>query len=56
MKSLVIINMLLFSAGAVAHSGHLMDESVHGSLHSEHIVMLVSVAVIAYLVKSFLRK
>jgi len=56
MKSLVIISMLLSSASAVAHSGHVMDESVHGSLHSEHIVMLVAVAVIAYLVKNFLRK
>ena len=43
--------LLLLSTSALAHTGHLANESVHGFLHVEHIIMLAAVGLIAYLVK-----
>ncbi len=45
----------LFPATALAHTGHLANESVHGFLHVEHIIAIVAIGFIAYLV-SVLRK
>ena len=50
--SLFSIVALLFTAGtALAHTGHIVAESVHGFLHVEHIIMLAAAAIIVYLVK-----
>lgn len=51
MKSLLIFILSLTSATALAHSGHLSNESVHGFLHIEHIIVLAAFGLIAYLVK-----
>jgi hypothetical protein len=47
--SLVILSMT--STTVLAHSGHLADESVHGFLHIEHVLVLAAVGLIAYAVK-----
>ena len=43
--------LLLFSTSALAHTGHLSNESVHGFLHVEHIIMLAAAGLIVYLIK-----
>ncbi len=43
--------LLLFSTSALPHTGHLPNESAHGFLHAEHIIMLVAVGLVVYLVK-----
>ena len=57
MKKLLISKLsltlfLLVSTPAMAHTGHLSNESVHGLLHVEHIGMLVLAGLIIYLVKA----
>jgi len=56
MKNLLTTIFLLASTSALAHPGHLTDESAHSFLHSEHIVMLAVLGVIAYFIKSFNNK
>ncbi len=56
MKKLLTTIFLLVSTSALAHPGHLTDESAHSFLHSEHIVMLAALGVIAYVIKSFSNK
>jgi hypothetical protein len=56
MKKLLFSKLLLalllpVSTSALAHTGHLPSESVHGFLHVEHIIMLAAVALIVYLIK-----
>ncbi len=56
MKKLLIYKLLLvflslLSTSALAHTGHLFNETVHGFLHVEHIITLLAVALIVYLVK-----
>jgi len=48
-KSLTTI-LLLASTSAVAHPGHLTNESVHSFLHTEHIVALAALGAIAFVV------
>jgi len=54
-KSLTTI-LLLLSTSVLAHPGHLTNESVHSFLHTEHIVMLAAVGLIAYFIKAFNNK
>ncbi len=56
MKKLLISKLsltllLLFSTSALAHTGHLANESVHGFLHIEHIIMLAAAGLLVYLIK-----
>ena len=48
--------LLLASTSALAHTGHLANDSVHGFLHSEHIIALVAIGLTAYLVAVLRRK
>jgi hydrogenase/urease accessory protein HupE len=50
-STLLLTVLSLVSTAALAHSGHLSDESVHGFLHVEHIAVFVAIGVIAYLLK-----
>ncbi len=50
MKKLLVTILLLTSTSALAHTGHLSNESVHGFLHVEHIIALAVVGVIAFIV------
>ncbi len=49
MKTLMTISVLLFSSNLLAHPGHLPVESVHGFLHTEHIIALAVLGVIAFI-------
>ena len=56
MKKLLVFKLSLtlllsVSTSALAHTGHLSNESVHGFLHIEHIIMLVAAGLIVYLIK-----
>ncbi len=56
MKKLLTLILSLTSASALAHSGHLPDESVHGLLHIEHIIGLIVFAFVAYMVANWNNK
>ncbi len=43
--------LLPVSTSTLAHTGHLPNESAHSFLHVEHIIMLLSAGLIAYLIK-----
>ena len=43
--------LLSVSTSALAHTGHLSNESVHGFLHVEHIIMLAAAGLLVYLIK-----
>ncbi|HEB82851.1 MAG TPA: hypothetical protein ENJ11_08305 [Gammaproteobacteria bacterium] len=49
---LFAISLPLFSGYALAHPGHLPVESVHGFLHTEHIVALAALGVVAWIAKA----
>ncbi|MCK5003243.1 MAG: hypothetical protein KAJ92_03690 [Gammaproteobacteria bacterium] len=51
MKSLLIFILSLTSSTVLAHSGHLSNESVHGFLHIEHIIVLATFGLIALITK-----
>ena len=50
-STLSLTLLLLVSTSAIAHTGHLSNESVHGLLHVEHIIMLAAAGLIIYLIK-----
>jgi len=56
MKKLLATIFLLSSTSALAHPGHLTNESVHSFLHTEHIIMLAALGIIAYVIKAFSNK
>ena len=61
MKKLLVSKLSLtlllpVSTSALAHTGHLANESVHGFLHVEHIIMLAAFALIVYLFKTINKK
>jgi hypothetical protein len=61
MKKLLFSKLLLtlllpVSTSALAHTGHLPSESVHGFLHVEHIIMLAAAGLIVYFIKIFNNK
>ena len=52
MKKLLTSTLSLItmtSGAAIAHSGHMTNESVHGFLHIEHIMALAAIVLTAYL-------
>jgi hypothetical protein len=51
-KKLLVTILSLTSTSLLAHTGHLPNESVHGFLHIEHIIVIATIALVAYLVKS----
>ena len=46
----------LFPAAALAHTGHLANDSVHGFLPVEHIIAIAAIGLITYLVSVIRRK
>jgi hypothetical protein len=50
-STLSLALLLPFSSSALAHTGHLPNESVHGFLHVEHIIMLAAAGLVVYLIK-----
>jgi len=56
MKTFLILTSVLFSSSAMAHTGHLANESVHGLLHIEHIIALVAIGLGAVVVKILRQK
>ena len=50
-STLSLTLLLLVSTSAMSHTGHLSNESVHGLLHVEHIIMLAATGLIIYLIK-----
>ena len=50
-STLTLTLLLLVSTSAMAHTGHLSNESVHGLLHVEHIIMVAAAGLIIYLIK-----
>lgn len=55
-STLLAVASPLVSTTALAHSGHLANESMHGFLHVEHITVLSAIAVIACLVTMWRKK
>ena len=56
MKKLLVSKLSLtlllpVSTSALAHTGHLSNESVHGFLHVEHIIMLAAAGLLVSLIK-----
>ena len=51
LSKLSLALLLPVSSSALAHTGHLSNESVHGFLHVEHIIMLAAAGLIVYLIK-----
>ena len=51
LSKLSLTLLLPVSTSALAHTGHLANESVHGFLHVEHIIMLAAAGLLVYLIK-----
>ncbi len=56
MKKILTTILLLSSTSVLAHPGHLTNDSVHSFLHTEHIIMLAALGIIAYVIKAFSNK
>lgn len=61
MKNLSIYKLLLLiliaaSTSVLAHPGHVANDSLHGFLHVEHIIMIAVVGLTVYLLKVFGKK
>ena len=54
--ALAVTALSLFTGTAFAHSGHIANNNVHAMLHSEHIIALVAIGLLAYIIKSLNRK
>ncbi len=50
-KSSLMLSSLV-STSVFAHTGHLANESVHGWLHVEHIVAIVTIGLVIYTIKA----
>lgn len=50
MKKILIATLPLISTSALAHTGHLADDSIHGFLHVEHIAVLTAIGLVAYFI------
>ena len=48
---LLLATLFLVSTSALAHTGHLSNDAVHGFLHIEHIIVLIAAGLIFYLIK-----
>ncbi len=49
LSKILLVVLALFSTSVLAHSGHLINESVHSQLHVEHIVALSVLGIVAYI-------
>ena len=47
MKKLLLIALALTSTSALAHTGHLLNESSHGFFHAEHVIALAIIGIVA---------
>ena len=47
-SKLLMIIPALTSTSAVAHTGHMFKESVHGFLHAEHVIAIAIIGIIAF--------
>ena len=41
---------------ALAHTGHPHNETVHGFLHAEHLLVLAALGIVMVIVKVFVKK
>jgi hypothetical protein len=55
-SKLLLITLILVSTSALAHTGHLANDAVHGFLHIEHIIVLAAAGLIAYFLKTLNNK
>ena len=46
-NKLLTIVLTLTSTSALAHTGHLFNESAHGLLHAEHVIALAIIGIVA---------
>jgi len=53
---LALILTPLLATPAMAHPGHLGNDTVHGFLHVEYIIALLALGMAVYLVKEFRSK
>ena len=56
MKKIIMATLTLISTSALAHTGHVADESLHSALHSEHLMVLAAIILTAYVAVVFGRK
>ena len=56
MGKILLLISALGSPAVMAHAGHVADESVHGVLHLEHLIILLAIGVAVFLVKRMSRK
>lgn len=56
LTKLSLAALSLASTTASAHTGHLANETVHGLLHSEHIITIIAIGFIAYYLTVVRRK
>ena len=54
-RALALLSILA-SPGVLAHTGHSINESVHGLLHVEHIVAIAAGGIIALVALSLRNK
>lgn len=38
------------STAAIAHTGHIANDTAHGFLHAEHIIMIAVISLTAYVI------
>jgi len=38
------------STAAIAHTGHIVNDTAHGFLHAEHIIMIAVISLTAYVI------
>ena len=38
------------STAAIAHTGHMANDTAHGFLHAEHIIMIAAISLSAYVI------
>ncbi|MDT8453207.1 MAG: hypothetical protein RQ936_10775 [Gammaproteobacteria bacterium] len=41
-----LVALLLNSSTALAHTGHLHNQTVHGFLHAEHLLVLAALVIV----------
>ena len=51
--SLIVLSSV--STAAIAHTGHMANDTAHGFLHAEHIIMIAAISLAAYVI-AVLRK
>ena len=55
-RSLSLLAALVSPSAVLAHTGHTANESMHGLLHAEHIIVLAAAASVAFAVFTFRKK